>query len=512
MVNQVWLPERDPCQPACKSSRMPELRRTLAYSAAQSYIGVALQLVSTVVLSRILSPAEVGVFVLATVFSALATNFRDFGIAEYLIQAKQLSVQNIRAAFAVNIGMSWAMGLLMWFGSSPVGAFYRSDVVADVMRVQAAGFLLIPFGAISQAWFRREMNFKPLFMASVLADVLALVLSITLALKGFGAMSLAWSGLAGAAITVVVSLYFRPPDFPRLPGLRGIREVLHFGGFASSIYVLGQLGRSAPEMIIGKVQSVSDVATFSRAGGLVQLFRQLVLRAVVPVCLPYFSKAVREENNVNRAYMRGMAIFTVIGWTFLGFLALAAYSAVRLVYGDQWSASVPLARILCIAGAVELVHHLAKEALLSHGQVKLATRLQIMLQVTQVLGLSAVVPFGLLGACWGMLAAALLGLVLSQWHLHVGTGFSLGALWDACRSSLAVSALALAPMAVIFVLVPASEANYLRLLALGGAVTALCWLLALRYTAHPLWADLAGAALPLWKRLTLIVGRAPRTP
>lgn len=489
---------------------MAKLHRSLAYSAAQSYFSVALQLVSTVVLSRVLTPAEVGVFAVASVFAALATNFRDFGIAEYLIQAKALSEQNIRAAFAVNIGTSWSMGLAMFLGSGWVGEFYRSDVIADVMRVQSLNFLLIPFGAINMAWFRREMDFKPLFLSGILSDVLALAVAIGLALHGFGPLSLAWSSFAGIVVTVAVSLYFRPPAFPRLPGLRGIGEVLRFGSFASGIYVLGQLGKGAPEMIIGRVQGVADVALFSRAGGLVQMFRQLVIKAIMPVCLPYFAQSVREEQNVNRAYMRGVAIFTVIGWTFLGFLALAAFPAIRIVYGDQWAASVPLARILCIAGSIELVHYLAKEALFANGQVKLATRLQVLLQVAQVIGLAAVIPFGLPGACWGLLASALVGLALSQWHLHTGTQFKLAQLWDACRSSLLVTLLALAPMLVAFVSIPATEANYLRYLLLGGTATAGCWLLALRYSAHPLWAELARAGAVVTSRLAQMTRREPR--
>ena len=480
---------------------MAALRRSLALSAAQSYLGVVLQLASTVVLSRVLTPAEVGVYAIATAFAALATNFRDFGIAEYLIQAKTLSERNIRAAFAVNIAMSWAMAVLIFVGAFWAGSFYRSDVLVDVMRVQALNFLLIPFGAINMAWFRREMNFKPQFVAGVVGDVSSLSLAVVLALQGFGAMSLAWASLASISTTVLVSLYYRPPDFPRLPSLAGVGEVLRFGSFASGIYVLGQLGRSAPEMVIGRVQGVADVAIFSRANGLVQLFRQLVVKAVMPVCLPYFAQSVREEQSVNRAYRRGMAIFTVIGWTFLGFLALAAYPAIRIVYGDQWLASVPLAPLLCVAGAVELVHYLAKEALLAHGQVERASRLQLWLQGVQLVGLAAVVPFGLTGACWGLLAASVMGLLISQASMCRGTGWTSALLWQGCRQSLGTTAIALAPAAMLAWLVPAGEHNYLRHMAAAGAATGLCWLWGLRLLNHPLWPEMQRMAAPVIDRL-----------
>lgn len=480
---------------------MASLRKSLALSALQSYIGIALQLVSTVVLSRILTPEEVGAFAVAAVFAALASNFRDFGIAEYLIQVRELAERNIRAALAVNIAMSWSMGLLLLAVAPLAGSFYRSEAVTQVILVQALNFALIPFGAIHMAYYRREMNFKPLLTARLVADTGSLVTSIALALGGLGALSMAWATVVGTALTVVVALAYRKPGFPMRPSLQGAREVLRFGGLASLIYVFSQLGRSAPELVIGRAMSVTDVAFYSRGAGLIQLFRQLVLRAVTPVCLPYFAQSVREEGNVGRAYARGITIFTGVGWVFLGFLAMAAFPAIRLVYGEQWMAAVPLAQILCLAAALELVHHLSREALLAHGQVALASRLQIVIQMAQFAGLAAVLPFGLAGACWGLCAAALVGLALSQWHLHHGTGFGLGTLWTACRPSALVALLALAPMAALAWAWPAGESNYLRFLACGGALTVSAWLLALRQTAHPLWDELLRAGRPLLQRL-----------
>jgi O-antigen/teichoic acid export membrane protein len=244
-----------------------------------------------------------------------------------------------------------------------------------------------------------------------------------------------------------------------------------------------------------------SVAVFSRANGLVQIFRQLVLAAVMPVCLPYFSKAVREEGSVVRGYVVGMSYFSAIGWPFLGFMALAAFPAIRIVYGDQWTEAVPLARILCLAGALDVVHCLANEALLSQGQVRLSIRLQLMLQAAFVTGLLAAVPFGLLGACLGVLAASLLGLLLAQWHLHQGTGLSLAHTWQGCRGSLLVSTITLAPLLVSLAWVRADEHNFVRYIAVGGTVTALMWLTALRLSHHPLWAELCRLAKAVAGRL-----------
>ena len=72
---------------------MSDVRRSFILSFADSYLAIALQLASTVIISRLLKPAEVGVFAIAAAFSTLASTFRDFGMGEYLIQARDLHVE-----------------------------------------------------------------------------------------------------------------------------------------------------------------------------------------------------------------------------------------------------------------------------------------------------------------------------------------------------------------------------------------------------------------------------------
>lgn len=466
------------------------MRRSLAYSIADSYLSMPLQLISTMVLSRLLSPTETGVFAVAAVFASLASTFRDFGVAEYLIQEKELNPDKIRAAFTVNLAISWAMGLALFFGAPFAADFYRNPGVANVMHVQAFSFFFIPFGAVTMAYFQRQLDFRPIFIAGLLANLTSFVVAIGCALQGLGYMSLAWSALAGVVVTVATSVWFRPADFPRWPGIKEVGNVIHFGKFASGIYVFGQVGKGAPEMIIGRVQDMAGVALFSRAGGLIEIFQRTVIRAITPVCLPYFSKRNREQGGVIEPYLLTISYLTAIGWPILAFLGVVAYAAIRLLYGAQWMASVPLAQILCAAGAIELVHTLSKEALLASGNVKRTNILQLGIQAGRVAGLLAVVPFGLVGGCWGLLVAAVFGSAYSQWHLHHAIGLSLRGVIQSCQQSFFITVLTIIPVAIWVALEGVSETNFLRLGFGGGALTAAMWLLSMRALRHPLWHEL----------------------
>ena len=473
---------------------MTAVRKSLAYTALDSYIGLVLQIASTVIIARVLTPAQVGVFAVAAVFATLASSFRDFGVAEYLIQEKELTDDMIRASMTVNIAVSWAMGLLL-FGLSPLAAdFYREPGVGAVMRVQAVSFLLIPFGAVTMAWFRRNMNFKPLFVSGLLANTTSFAVSVTLALRGHGYMSLAWSSLAGVVVTVAVSMWMRPAGFPRWPGRRGIRRVVDFGKFASGIYVFGQLGKGAPEMIIGRAMDMAAVGMFSRAYGLVEVFHRLVLRATMPVCLPYLARSTREQGTPLPGLLRTMSYLTAVGWSFLLFMGVASYAVVRLMYGSQWMQAVPLAKIVCAAAALELLYYPAKEALLAVGRVRESSALQLRIQVLRILGLLAVVPWGLPGACWGLLVAAALG----AWQSHVYLARWVGLGWRdvfqiTWRNGL-VAAAAVSPVIAWALWTPIGEHNYVAIGIGGGLACTVMWLLALRASSHALWDEVARLA------------------
>lgn len=464
---------------------------------ADSYFGIVLQVASTMIIARILTPAEIGVFAIAAVFSTLASMFRDFGVAEYLIQERELNNDKIAAALALNIAVSWAMAAAMFFGAPAVAHFYGYPGVADVMHVQAIGFLLVPFGAVTMAWFRRELDMRPAMICNVAGNITAFVTSVAMALAGWGIMALAWSTVIAIAVTVALSVLYRPKNFPRWPAWRGMAEVFHFSKFVSLMYIVSQVAKGMPEMVIGRALGAVEVAMFSRGNGLLEMFSRLVLRSVFTVCMPYMAKADREEGEIAPAYVRSVSYLTAVGWPFVAFLGIAAYSAIHIVYGPQWGPAVPLAQVLCLACATELVHCLSREALLTRGLAKEANNLQAVLAVLLVLGLLAGVPFGLIGVAWCVAAVSLLGMGVSHWFLARHIGLRVADMVKACLPSLGLTAITVAPTVLWAATQGVGAHNYIAFGVVGGVLTAVAWLVGLHVMRHPLVAELE----PIKRRL-----------
>ena len=469
---------------------MNSIRRSLLFNLAENYIGITLQLLSTLIIARLLTPTQIGIFSVAAVIAALASQFRDFGLGEYLIQERDLTRKKIRAAFAANIMISWLMACLFFSTSWSVAEFYGQEGVGDVMRVQSINFLLVPFGAVTMAFFRRELNYRPLFIAGLFANVTSFIVAIVGALTGFGYMSLAWSSLAGLIVTVIVSAVFRPKDFPRWPAFSGLSDVFHFSKHAMGIYFFGQIGKSAPEAVIGRALDMASVAFFSRANGLMEIFNRTVLRAALPICLPYFAQEARAGQPTAPGYLKATTLITGVGWPFFIYIGLIAYSAIRLMYGPQWMPSVPLAQILCLVAVLELPYWLATEVMIAEGRIDQSNRLQFFVQGMRLASLVLIFPFGLPGACWGLAIAAILGALLSHNFLHRIIGLRFTEVVLACTPSALVAIVTALPAFAVASLIDQSEANYLFVFIGCSAATGMAWLAALRIFHHPFWLEI----------------------
>src|SRR5579862_5267561 len=127
---------------------MTTLRKSLSWSFLDKYSGMVLGVISTLILSRLLTPVDIGIYSVAAGAVGLAHMLRDFGVATYLFQEKDLTQERMRAALGVTMVFSWSVAAVMAALSSPIGTFYNAPGVAEVILVLAANFVLLPFGSI----------------------------------------------------------------------------------------------------------------------------------------------------------------------------------------------------------------------------------------------------------------------------------------------------------------------------------------------------------------------------
>lgn len=481
---------------------MSATRHSFFFSFAEKYTVLLLGIVATMVLSRLLTPAEVGVYSLGAVLVALAQVVRDFGVGQYLIQEKQLDAVKLRAALATSLLVAWLLAGLVLLASAPLAHFYDEPRLTLVLRLLSVNFLLIPFSALTLPMLRRQLRFRAIYAINAANSGVNLLVAVLLALQGYSYMSMVWAALAGSCASLLVSLLVRPKELPWLPGRRGMGAIARFGAYATGGGLVDEAGVAAPDLIIGKLIGIESLALFGKAQSVLNIFNQAITSAISPVVFPLFAARAREgggqggQGGAERVYLRTISYMTALAWPFFLFLACMALPLVKVLYGAQWIGCVPLIRIMCLSSAVYSMFSMARYLFVATGQLHAQVRLDAWAGAIKVALLLAAAPFGLVTVAW----AVVLSNVLRSW-LNYGCLRRLSALdWRilarALRKSMLLCGLsAVAPVASLLWL----PADTPALLALAGTAlaTLLCWIAGIFLLKH----ELAGEFLLLQRKL-----------
>ncbi|HTJ54112.1 MAG TPA: oligosaccharide flippase family protein, partial [Nitrosospira sp.] len=301
---------------------MASFRVSLAYSYLNKYLTLVINFVTTIILARLLTPTDIGIYSVAAVFIGLGHLLREFGINQYIIQEKDLTPDRIRAAFTLNLLFGWSVALILYFTRTPIGNFYESEPVREVIGLLCINFLLVPMGAISFAHIRREMRFHHSMIIQVASALVAAITALITALAGEAYRALVWSAIAGTLTSVIFTLIYRPPGVLLLPGFREIPHVFAFCRYSGSSALITHAGHTAPDWILGKVLDMSAVGIYSRALGTVSIFSKAFLEAIWGVVLPHFSKQHRDGKIDGDQYLFLVACITAVAWPFFATLGI----------------------------------------------------------------------------------------------------------------------------------------------------------------------------------------------
>lgn len=379
---------------------MSSVRRSLAMSFAGRYAVLPVTLISYVVIARLLTPEEIGIYSVAAALIGLAQVFREFGTGSYLIQVKELEADHIRSAFGVSLFLGVALFVAFTAGAPLVGRFYSDQRIVSVVRIIAINFLLLPFGSISLSLLRREMQFGRVAIANSCAAVFGMITTVGLAWWGFGSSSLAWGAITTNAITGMAAWLLRSDRRLHLPGLRRWRSIVGFGGRSAFAAVVTSIAMDTNDLAVGRILGFTAVAMLSRAQGVMNLFHQQLMSAVQAVAYPAFARAHRDGENMEAHFVLSVTNLTVFAWPFYGMAALFPLEILRLAFGPQWTAASPLVPVFCAAGAIAATFSLINPWMLAAGRIDLVMRGELIVQPTRVaLIVAAALIFRNLIAC-----------------------------------------------------------------------------------------------------------------
>jgi O-antigen/teichoic acid export membrane protein len=478
------------------------LSKAMVLSFVERYLLVVLSLASNMLLARLLSPEDIGIYSVSLAVISIAHVLREFGIGDYLIQEKALDESHIRTAFGMSLALGTTLFLVVHFGAQFVGQYFGEPRMVGALKIVALNFLVLPFCSIPMALLKRAMAFDKMLVISVLSNVAGLGTTALLALRGYGADSMAIGSVVGNLATALGMWLVWRPSAIVLPSLGRWREMLSYSSKRTAATLVSDLSYSANDLAVGRILGFAPVAILSRAQGLVSMFQRDAIGAVRNVAFPAFAQAHREGRDLEAGHTAMVTNVTAVAWTFYGFIALFPLEIMRIMFGRQWDACANLVPLFALSGAIAALSCVVLNAILATGRVDLVMTIEIVLEPARaMLIIVALLVFGSLTAC------AIAHVVF--WSIYVPVAFVVkGRCIPNDLRNLAANLLRSLKVAVASLLLPAcisllaspsdQTARSLGLLIAAAVVTAIGWVMAIRLFRHPI------AEIAMLRRLLLL--------
>lgn len=462
------------------------LRQALALTTADRYFSLAANFVTLVLISRILSPAEIGISVTGMAVVGIALSVREFASMNFLIQRADLSRDDIRSAFTVMLAATLLLAGILAVAAPFVAEIYSKPGLDLFLHMAALAIVLEVPAAPIVGLMRRDMAFGRVMMVNAMTAGTNACVTVTLAVLGFSYMSIAWGLLCGTLAGGLLALWLGGKLWMFKPIFRNWHGMLVFGGYNGFIVVLFRLYEQLPYLFLGRILSFNAVALFNRGLMVCQMPDKILLGGATAVILPAFSEEARQNRDLKAPYLAAISFITSLQWPALVVLSILAHPVVHIVLGQGWGEAVPLVRVIAIATMFSFTFELTYPVLVATGAIRDAFVRAVLTWPISAVVLLSVAFFGLKAMVFSLLVIvpfqAVISLLLIARKIPMTVRELLLSVW---KSSIVTLATAAGPLLVVAWNRTFEIGLLMTAIALLAAAT--CWLVSIWAIGHPVF-------------------------
>jgi PST family polysaccharide transporter len=385
-----------------------ELDRSLvsgiAWTGGLRSVTLTVQWVAALLVVRLLTPEDYGLVAMATAYLGLVQMFSEFGLGAAVIQRRSLTGSQIARLGGLSVASSVILAGVSIAASGVVAAFFKEPRVQLVIIVMSVTFVFTGIDVIARALLRRDLQFKRAAWVQASQNIAQAVVSLALAVLGFGYWALVLAAVAGQLVRMVAAVASRPHRISWPSDLASIKSELWFGSHVVVSQFALYVRRFSDIVIVGRVLGGEALGAYNV--GWTQA--NIPVDRVGPIVTGVSSSVLASVQTDPPALRRYIRLFTE-GLAFMAFpttlgMAVIADHFVLFVFGERWTATITPLRILCLVAAMRAITPILSQVLVATDQTK--KNMQFAVVAAMVMPI-----FLLVGSRWGINGVAVAWLV-----------------------------------------------------------------------------------------------------
>ncbi len=331
------------------------IARSIFWLAWSRGVLQVLSFATTLLVARILVPADYGVMALAGFWTGSVGMLAEMGLGAGIIQFRVLDKQEIDTCFWVTMTLSIVGCAALAVSAPMIARWFAVPRLGDVLPVLALVLPLTACRVVSDSLLRKRLAFDRVSQAEVIGGLMALPVMLGCAFLGLGVWTLVVGSLLAPAARSVATFAFAP----WWPGLRiggeRVKEMLRFSLATLGVKIMWALREDSDALVIGKITGQLTLGFYSMAKELALLPGTKISTVVNMLSSPMMAELQTDIDAMRTNFYRAARLTAAIAVPTSAGIALVANEAVAVLLGPKWLPAVPLLRLLCVYAAVRAV-------------------------------------------------------------------------------------------------------------------------------------------------------------
>lgn len=412
-----------------------------------------LQILSALVLARILGPESYGIISAASIYTTFVSLLLDQGLSAALVQRPSLSKHMPGAVTTMNAAVALALAGATWLLAPALADFFHAPELAVVLLLLACGLPLKALAISPRAMLSRHLRFVAMAWADIVGALCGAVAGIVAAFLGASYFAIVFQVFAADLLICVILLIAAQGPWPNMH-FGSLRPLWSFSLNVLATNFLAYFSRNVDNILVGRYLGLSSLSLYGMAYRILVVPVQLLGQTVNRVMFPAFSRMAHDRELVASNLLKSTRLLAFAVIPVMTLVAVASHELVLMVLGKEWLPAAPLITVLALGGARETIFYITPTLMKGMGHARLNFWYEILAGICQVGGIVIGLQFGILGVAVGITAAGFLLspilLVIQRKMCGIRIRTQLGALLPATHASLwgagAYLALSLLPL------------------------------------------------------------------
>ena len=390
--------------------------RSVKWTVLGEFASRSIQSIVILVLARLLTPADFGMVGVAMIAIGLAQIFQDFGLGKTLIQRETEVEKSANIVFWTNLGFSLFIYLILFIGAPLLSTFFHEPKVIDVLRVLCLQIILSGFVTVHQALFQRNFQFKQLFFIRLSYAVVPGLVSIPMALYGYGVWALVFGTLVGAIVQVL--LFWKFSNWrPRLSyDFQLAKQLFGFSSWVVSEAFWGWLIVWGDSIVLGHFLGVKELGVYRVGVTFSMLVFGIFFNPILPVAYSAFSRLQNNHEELRQSFLKMTKLMALISLPIGVGLAVLSQPISIITFGEKWEGIEIVIALIGIKDAISWLISINPEVCRAVGRPDINSKLLIVAAIYYIPVYIFAAPYGLFVFCVARLAVAIIGMGL---HIFV---------------------------------------------------------------------------------------------